>query len=160
MNATTSMIMSVVIFFLIMRGQWQGMHKPIKKSGLTLLLPIVFISTSLFQLFDPTLRIQEAHVLISLLLGLVISVPLIATTNFEVRDNGDTFIKRSKAVFIILIAVFALRFVFVANVKLINPSTLGFLCNLVTLSYIVSWRLVSFIKFRSTIRHKPAAMNV
>ncbi|NEW04756.1 DUF1453 family protein [Paenibacillus sp. SYP-B3998] len=154
MNATVSLVISILIFFLIMRGQLRGMQKPLKKSGIPLLLPILYISTSLFQLLDPTMHIQREQVIISLLLGLVISVPLILTTNFEIRGNGELFIKRSRIVFVLLIVIFALRFVFVANYKLIDPSTLGFMCNLITLSYVTVWRLVSFMKFRSLIHHK------
>ncbi len=101
---------------------------------------------------DPNLHLQSGQVLIALLIGLVFSIPLIRTTNFEVRENGAAFIQRNKTVFVILIVVFALRFVFVANVKLIDPSTLGFLCNLVTLSYVACWRIVSFVKFRSALK--------
>ncbi|WP_088832504.1 CcdC protein domain-containing protein [Paenibacillus tyrfis] len=152
MNATVSLGISVLIFLLIIRGQFRGMSTPIKKPGISLLLPILYISTSLFQLMDPNLHLQSGQVLIALLIGLVISVPLIMTTNFEVRENGAAFIKRNKIVFVILIVVFALRFVFVGTVKVIDPSTLGFLCNLVTFGYVACWRIVSFIKFRNVLK--------
>ncbi|CAG7653908.1 CcdC protein domain-containing protein [Paenibacillus allorhizosphaerae] len=159
MNATVSLAISILIFFLIIRGQLRGMQKPLKKSGVGLLLPIAYISTSLFQLMDPSLHIREDQVLLSVLIGAVISIPLIWTTNFEVKGTGDAFIKRSKAVFVILIGVFALRFVFVAGFKLIDPGTLGFMCNLVTLSYIALWRIGSFVKFRNALRHPSSAIR-
>ncbi|TXK81482.1 CcdC protein domain-containing protein [Paenibacillus sp. N3.4] len=155
MNATVSLAISILIFVLILRGQLRGMQTPIKKSGIPLLLPILYISTSLLQLMDPNLRVQGQQVFLALFIGLVISIPLILTTNFEVRNNGSAFIKRNKVVFMILITVFALRFIFVSLVPTSDSSTLAFLCNLVTLSYIVIWRSVSFMKFRRTLGHAP-----
>ncbi|MEW9699500.1 CcdC protein domain-containing protein [Paenibacillus sp. SI8] len=152
MNSTISLGISLVIFILIMRGQLRGTKTPIAKSGIALLLPILYISTSLLQLTDPRLHLQAAEVFIALLLGLVISLPLIAVTKFEVREDGNTYFKRDNRVFVILIAIFALRFIVVATIHAIDPSTLGFLSNLVTLSYLATWRIVTFIKFRSSIK--------
>ncbi|NOU98867.1 CcdC protein domain-containing protein [Paenibacillus planticolens] len=159
MNSTASLMISAIIFFFILRGQLSGMHKPLKKSGITLLLPILYISTSLTQLFDPTLHIREDQVIIALLIGMVVSIPLIITTNFEVRDNGNTFIKRNRTVFVLLIVIFALRFLAIATIKSIDPSTLSFMCNLVTFGYIATWRIVSFIKFRSVTSSKLVDLN-
>jgi membrane protein CcdC involved in cytochrome C biogenesis len=160
MNSTVSMMISALIFFFILRGQLSGMSKPLKKSGITLLLPILYISTSLMQLFDPTLHINEGQVILSLLLGIIISIPLIVTTNFEVRDNGSTFIKRNKTVIVLLIMIFALRFLAIGTIHAIDPSTLSFMCNLMTFGYIATWRIVSFIKFRGVSSSKHAALNV
>ncbi|MFB9324566.1 CcdC protein domain-containing protein [Paenibacillus aurantiacus] len=147
MNTTVSMMISVLIFFFILRGQLSGMKKPLKKSGITLLLPIAFVSTSLMQLFDPSLHISGEQAILALAIGMIVSIPLIATTGFEVR-GGNTFIKRNKTVFALLLLLFALRFVAIALITSIDPSTLGFLCNLFTLGYIVTWRVASFVKFR------------
>lgn len=159
MNSTISMMISALIFFFILRGQLSGMRKPLKKSGVTLLLPILFISTSLTQLFDPSLHIREGQVIIALLIGVVVSIPLIVTTNFEVRDNGDTFIKRNKTVFVLMIVIFALRFLAVAMIHAVDPSTLSFMCNLVTFGYIATWRITSFIKFRGVRSSKQGAFS-
>ncbi|OPH62066.1 ccdc protein [Paenibacillus ferrarius] len=147
MNATVSLCISILIFLMILRGLMRGMHKPIKKTGSPLLLPILYISTSLFQLFDPKLHIQGNQAITAILIGLVVAVPLIITTNFEVRSDG-TYFKNNKTVIIILIGIFALRFVFVETITSMDASTLAFFFNLVTFSYIVVWRLVSFTKFR------------
>lgn len=160
MNSTVSMMISALIFFFILRGQLSGMNKPLKRSGITLLLPILYISTSFMQLFDPSLHIREEQVIIALLIGMVVSIPLILTTNFEVRDNGSTFIKRNKTVFVLLIVIFALRFLVVATIKSIDPSTLSFMCNLVTFGYIATWRITSYVKFRGVSSSKQAMMNV
>ncbi|MZQ85846.1 DUF1453 family protein [Paenibacillus sp. 5J-6] len=160
MNSTVSMMISALIFFFILRGQLSGMNKPLKKSGISLLLPILYISTSFMQLFDPSLHIREEQVIIALVIGMVVSIPLILTTNFEVRDNGSTFIKRNKTVFVLLIVIFVLRFLVVATIKSIDPSTLSFMCNLVTFGYISTWRITSYLKFRGVSSSKQAMMNV
>ncbi|KRE56792.1 CcdC protein domain-containing protein [Paenibacillus sp. Soil750] len=160
MNSTVSMIISALIFFFILRGQLSGMSKPLKKSGITLLLPILYISTSLMQLFDPSLHIHEGQVIIALLIGIIVSIPLIVTTNFEVRDNGNTYIKRNKTVFVLLIVIFALRFLAIATINSIDPSTLSFMCNLMTFGYIATWRIISFIKFRGVSSPKQAVLSI
>ncbi|NQX71451.1 DUF1453 family protein [Paenibacillus alba] len=147
MNATISLCISILIFLMILRGLMRGMHKPIKKTGIPLLLPILYISTSLFQLFDPKLHIQGNQAITAILIGLVVAIPLIITTNFEVRSDG-TYFKNNKTVIVILIGIFALRFVFVETITSMDASTLAFFFNLVTFSYIVVWRLASFTKFR------------
>lgn len=159
MNSTVSMAISAIIFFFIIRGQLSGMRKPLNKSGIALLLPILYISTSFMQLFDPSLHIREEQVIMSLLVGMIISIPLIVTTNFEVRDNGDTFIKRNKTVFVLLISIFALRFIAIATIHAIEPSTLSFMCNLVTFGYIATWRITSFIKLRMVSSSKSTVLN-
>lgn len=148
MNTTVSIMISVLIFFFILRGQLSGMRKPLRKSGVVLLLPIAFVSTSLTQLLDPSLHISSEQVILALTIGILVSLPLIATTHFEVRD-GSTFIKRNKTVFAVLLLLFALRILAIATITTIDLSTLGFMCNLMTLAYIVTWRVVSFMKFRS-----------
>ncbi|MDU0202555.1 CcdC protein domain-containing protein [Paenibacillus sp. MAH-36] len=160
MNSTVSMMISALIFFFILRGHLSGMNKPLKKSGVTLLLPILYISTSFTQLFDPSLHIREEQVILALLIGMVVSIPLILTTNFEVRDNGNTFIKRNKTVFVLLVVIFALRFLAVATIKSIDPSTLSFMCNLFTFGYIATWRITSYVKFRGVSSSKQAMINV
>lgn len=160
MNSTVSMMISALIFFFILRGQLSGMSKPLKKSGITLLLPILYISTSLMQLFDPSLHIHERQVVIALLIGIILSIPLIMKTNFEVRDNGSTFIKRNKTVFVLLIVIFVLRFLAIATINSIDPSTLSFMCNLMTFGYIATWRIISFIKFRGVSSPKQAVLRV
>lgn len=160
MNSTVSMLISALIFIFILRGQLSGMNKPLEKSGFKLLLPILYISTSLMQLFDPSLQIHEGQVIIALLIGIMVSIPLIVTTNFEVRDHGNTFIKRNKIVFVLLIVIFALRFIAIATIHSIDPSTLSFMCNLITFGYIATWRIVSFIKFRGVSSSKEVVLNV
>ncbi|MBP1964583.1 CcdC protein domain-containing protein [Paenibacillus aceris] len=160
MNSTVSLLISALIFFFILRGQRSGMYKPLKKSGITLLLPILYISTSFMQLFDPSLHIGEEQVIIALLIGMMVSIPLIMTTNFEVRENGSTFIKRNKTVFVLLIVIFALRFIAIATIHSIEPGTLSFMCNLITFGYIATWRIVSFIKFRNVSSSKRALLHI
>ncbi|UKS29744.1 cytochrome c biogenesis protein CcdC [Paenibacillus sp. HWE-109] len=147
MNSTVSLSISILIFILILRGQFRGTQKPIKRSGTPLLLPILYISTSLFQLFDPKLHIQSVQVITALAIGIVVAIPLIMTTKFEVKADG-TYFKRSKAVIVILIAIFAFRFVLMETITNMDASTLAFFFNLVTLSYIAVWRMVTFSKFR------------
>ncbi|WP_018759135.1 CcdC protein domain-containing protein [Paenibacillus terrigena] len=156
MSPINSMFISMIIFFFILRGLQRGMNSPIAKSGLPLVLPILYISTSMLQLLDPNLHIQSEQLLIAALAGMVLSIPLILTTNFEVREAGNTFIKCNKLMFLLLITIFALRFIAIATVKGMDPGTLSFLLNFMTFSYIVCWRVACFVKFHN-VRSKSIA---
>ncbi|WP_246096081.1 CcdC protein domain-containing protein [Paenibacillus sinopodophylli] len=152
MNPIESISISLAIFILILLGLSRGMRKPIKKSGIRLLLPIAYISTSLLQLLDPELYVSSKQLFISIMIGFVISLPLIATTNFVKRENGDTFIQSTWLIFALLTVLFMLRIILIPQIHSVDQSTLAVLSSIVMVSYITVWRSVSFVKFRRTVK--------
>lgn len=147
------MVISVLIFILIVSGLSRGMKNPIRQSGITLLLPIIYIATCLFQLLDPDLHAREDQIILALVAGLVIAVPLVIATNFEIRSDGIYF-QRSSAVFVILIVVFALRFALMGMITGIDSTTLEFILNVATLSYIAVWRIAIFAKLQRVVNSR------
>ncbi|MGO4544957.1 CcdC protein domain-containing protein [Paenibacillus sp. 2TAB23] len=152
MNPIESFSISLAIFILIVLGLSRGMRKPIHKSGIRLLLPIAYISMSMFQLLDPTIQVSPKQLWISILIGLIISIPLIATTNFVKRENGETFIQRSRLIFALLAGVFIVRIIMISQIHSIDQSTLSFLTSMVMVCYITVWRTASFVKFRQLVK--------
>ncbi|HBU82077.1 MAG TPA: DUF1453 domain-containing protein [Paenibacillus sp.] len=65
-------------------------------------------------------------------------------------------IKETYLFMFLIIVIFSIRFFDFMFISGIDPKTLGFLNNVVALSYIAIWRMASFIKFHnsksSTIR--------
>ncbi|MFK7693544.1 CcdC protein domain-containing protein [Paenibacillus sp. HJGM_3] len=147
MNATMSAGMSALIFVVIVLAVFKGMKKPVKGSGARLLLPIVFVSSSLLQLLNPELHVQGWPLLLAAAAGAVVALPLIAATNFEAR-SGAVYFRQSNVIFALLGAIFALRIVLMFTMTSMNPDALGLIFNVATVSYIAVWRIASFSKFR------------
>ena len=145
-----SLVISLLIFVLILRGVIQGSKKPLQGSGLRLLIPLLYISTSLLELLDPSLELTTGRVVSSLCIGAVLSIPLMLLTQFQTRADGQIYYKRNVYLYILIVLIFAIRFFDFTFISGIDPKTLGFLNNLTTLSYISLWRISSFIKFKNT----------
>lgn len=146
---SVSLAVSLLIFVLIFRSVIQGSKKPLHESGRKLLLPILYISTSLFQLFDPTLHLMTGEVISFLAGGAVLSIPLILLTRFQRQADGKMYYQRNVALYVVLVVIFVLRFLDFTFIRGVDAQTLGFLNSLMAFSYISIWRLGSYIKFRS-----------
>jgi membrane protein CcdC involved in cytochrome C biogenesis len=151
-----SLTISLLIVVLILRGVIQGSKKPLHESGRKSLIPILYISTSLFELFDPSLVLTSGRMISSIAIGAILSIPLILVTQFERKSDGKMYYKRNVSLYVLIIVIFSIRFFDFLFISGIDPKTLGFLNNVVALSYIAIWRMASFIKFHnsksSTIR--------
>lgn len=159
MNVAMSAGLSALIFFVIVLSVFKGMKKPVKGSGARLLLPIVFVSTSLLQLLNPELHVQSLPLLLAAAVGAVVALPLIAVTNFEAR-SGTVYFKISYVIFVFLGAIFALRLVLMFTMTSLNPDALGFIFNVATISYIAVWRIACFSKFRKVQDGQRVAASV
>jgi membrane protein CcdC involved in cytochrome C biogenesis len=144
-----SLTMSFLIVVLILRGVIQGSKKPLHESGRKLLIPVLYIATSLFELFDPTLVLTSGRIMSSIGIGAILSIPLILVTQFERKSDGKMYYKRNVSLYVLIIVIFSLRLLDFFFISGIDPKTLGFLNNVFTLTYIAIWRMASFIKFHT-----------
>ena len=144
-----SLIISLVVLVLILRGVIQGSKKSLHESGRKILIPILYISTSLFELFDPTLVLTTSRMVSFIGVGAVMSIPLILLTQFERKTDGKMYYKRNVSLYVLIVVIFSIRFFDFLFISGIDPKTLGFLNNVLTLTYIAIWRIASYIKFRN-----------
>ncbi|BBI35607.1 CcdC protein domain-containing protein [Cohnella abietis] len=144
-----SLIISILILVLILRGLIRGSKEPLHDSGRRILIPVLYISTSLFELFDPELVLTSGRIVSSIGIGAVLSIPLILLTQFERKSDGRMYYKRNVSLYVLIIVIFSIRFFDFLFISGIDAKTLGFLNNVVTLTYIAIWRIVSFFKFRN-----------
>lgn len=147
MNIFT-LILSVLIAALILRGVIRGSRIPLHESGRKLLIPILYISSSLFELFDPSLVLTSGRVIFALAAGVILALPLIIVTRFERRSDGRMYYVRSTWLYTLVVVIFVVRYLDYFFALGIDLKTLGFLNNLIALSYIAIWRIGSFVKFR------------
>ncbi|WP_427050670.1 CcdC protein domain-containing protein [Paenibacillus sp. TC-CSREp1] len=154
-----SLSISLLIVVLILRGVIQGSQKPLHESGRKLLIPILYISTCLFELFDPALVLTSGRVLGSLAMGAVLSIPLILVTSFERRSDGYMYYEKNITLYLLIIVIFFIRYLDLLFMTDIDSKTMGFLNNLVALSYIGIWRIASYLKFQH-VKSQPLSMKI
>lgn len=112
-----------------------------------IILPPVFMSTGALMFIFEEFRVAPLQILEAVTVGILFSLILIKTTNFEVSQS-DIYMKRSKAFPFIL---FGLLFVRLIG-KLILSSTidvgeLGGMFWILAFGMIVPWRLAMLMKF-------------
>ncbi|MGG4403784.1 CcdC protein domain-containing protein [Paenibacillus amylolyticus] len=114
-------------------GFIQGSKKPLHESGRKLLIPILYISTSLFELFDPALVITTGRIISSVAIGAILSIPSILVTQFERKSDGGMYYKRYVSLYVFIVVIFGIRFFDFMFITDIDPKTLGFLNNVIAL---------------------------
>ena len=113
-----------------------------------ILIPPLAMSTGMIQFFIPAFRLSWLEVGEALAVGLIFSVFLIKTSNFEKRD-GEVYLSRSKAFFIVVFALLAIR----TAMKVwiggeVNVFATGGLFYLIAWGMIVPWRIAMYQKYK------------
>jgi membrane protein CcdC involved in cytochrome C biogenesis len=80
--------------------------------------------------------------------GLLLSVPLIWTTNYELRSDQHIYAVKNISFIIAFLVILIIRFLFRDYLKWLGPETVGALFITIALGYILPWRIISFLKFR------------
>ena len=91
------------------------------------------------------------QVAIAAFIGILFSVPLIALTNYERRDDGNIYTKKVQ-LFNYFIALVVLRYGSRQFIVDLDQQTIGLLFYVVAVSYIIPWRIACYIKFRKVWR--------
>lgn len=158
--SNSAIIGFVIVFGLIVWRRTRAMRVPIKGSGARLFLPLLFMSTGFLQLANPEIHVTATETLVTIGLGILLSIPMILTTNYEVREDGEIYAKRSKAFFAALIGLLAIRLLLREYIGGIDQVTLLFLFYVLAVCYVAPWRLFSFLKFRRVLREREAVLPV
>ncbi|UTT44471.1 CcdC family protein [Exiguobacterium aurantiacum] len=116
-----------------------------------ILIPPLAMSTGMLQFLVPAFRLTWLEVGEALLVGLIFSVFLIKTSNFEKRD-GEVYLSRSKAFFIVVFVLLAIRTVMKAFLgDEVNIFTTGGLFYLIAWGMIVPWRIAMYQKYKQIV---------
>ena len=153
-----------ILAFVIWR-KTMATRKPIKGNGLRLLYPLlipVLIGPELFigkagQLGSPISLIMLVGALV---IGAIFSIPLVLTTNYEIREDGLIYAIKNKSFTYVLIGLILLRVSLRTYLGGIDPFTLTKLMFLMASVYLIIWRVSSFIKFRRIWINKAAIQVV
>ena len=120
----------------------------------TIILPPLFMSTGALMFIFEEFRVAPLQIVEAIVVGMLFSIILIRTTNFEIRDK-DIFMKRSKAFVFILFGLLIIRLVG----KLVLSSTidigeLGGMFWILAFGMIVPWRIAMLVKFNKLEKTK------
>jgi membrane protein CcdC involved in cytochrome C biogenesis len=155
---TTASLMSfILIMIFVFWLRTRRMRRPIKGKGLRLIVPLIFMIPMLLVPFNSQLHLTTLEVVSTILLGLVMSLPLIFTTNYEVREDGQIYAKQSRAFIYALIALVAIRLGLREYLSGLDPQELAALFLIIAVSYVLPWRIVSYVKFRKIWREREGA---
>lgn len=140
-----------IIIFVIGLVIWRRMRetvRPIHGSGIKILLPIIYLLPLISLFSNAPLQLELWEVSVASLIGVFLAVPLILTTNYEIRKDGQIYAQRNTAFFIVLLAVLAIRIVLRQFFSEMDSASLAVLFFSVAFCYVALWRISSFVKFR------------
>ncbi|MGW8751485.1 CcdC family protein [Bacillus wiedmannii] len=152
MRDTSSLItVFLCIALLIFWRRYRSMYKPIKGTGIRILWPLLFLTPGVLWFFGPV-HPAILQVTIAASIGVIFAIPLIFLTNYERREDGNIYTKKSVAFLITFIALVVLRYGSRQYIVDLDQQTIGLLFYVVVVSYIIPWRIACYIKFRKVWR--------
>ncbi|CAM3043240.1 cytochrome c biogenesis protein CcdC [Filibacter tadaridae] len=119
-----------------------------------IILPPLFMSTGALMFVFQEFRVPFNQVLEAVIVGMLFSLILIKTTNFEMKDE-QIYVKQSKAFLFILLGLLIARLV--AKLILsssINVGELGGMFWILAFGMIVPWRIGMLMKYKKINKEK------
>ncbi|MCZ8518161.1 cytochrome c biogenesis protein CcdC [Paenibacillus caseinilyticus] len=138
----------IAVVGLVLWRKTRAMSRPVKGRGLKLLLPLLFILIGIPGFLNPQLHLTLKEILLSILCGLLMSIPMILTTNYERREDGQIYPVKSVAFIAVILVLIGLRLGLRSYLSGLDSVELGMLFYLIAIAYVVPWRIFSFMKFR------------
>ncbi|MFB7140625.1 CcdC protein domain-containing protein [Gottfriedia sp. NPDC056225] len=155
MNASSFYMIVIVIAALVLWRRTRAMYRPIKGNGVRLLLPIFYILIpSIPIILNPAVHAAFWEWICALLFGFILSIPLIWTTNYELRSDQHIYATKNKSFIVFFVMIFIIRFVLRDYLKNLGAETVAALFITIAIAYIIPWRIVSFLKFRGIYNKK------
>ncbi|MCG7334408.1 cytochrome c biogenesis protein CcdC [Sporosarcina sp. ACRSM] len=147
---STALALFMGTLALIVRSK--AAKKPVTPKKI--ILPPLFMSTGALMFIFEEFRVPPLQVLEALAVGMLFSIILIKTTNFQRRD-GDIYMKRSKAFLFILFGLLIVRLIgklMLSNT--IDVGELGGMFWILAFGMIVPWRIGMLIKYNRLKQEK------
>lgn len=132
--------------FFVLFVRMKAAKKP--TNAKKIILPPIFMSTGAFMYVVPEFRLTPMEIGEAIIVGMLFSILLIKTSNFEIRGN-DIYLKRSKAFIYILVGLLILRLILKAILSsTIDIGQLSGMFFLLAYSMIVPWRVAMYRSYR------------
>ena len=124
----------------------------------TIILPPIFMSTGALMFMFEEFRVSPLQIVEAIAIGMLFSIILIRTTNFEIRDK-EIFIKRSKAFAYILFGLLIIRLIgklLLSNT--IHIGEIGGMFWILAFGMIVPWRIAMLVKYKKLQNKKDVGI--
>lgn len=159
MQTFNSIAVALVIIGLVMWMKSRRAKKPIKGTGLRILVPLavmgVVIPVSFYNLMHIPGKTFHMPVfwelLIAALLGIFFGAIMLKQTEYERRKDGMIYAKPNRNLKYIIIALVLLRLLLTQYFKTIDVIEFSVLMMLMGVIYVGIWRIGSYIKFTKTL---------
>jgi membrane protein CcdC involved in cytochrome C biogenesis len=148
MDGNTVYVMIAGIAALILWRRTRSMYRPIRGNGIRLLLPMLFLLPGLSMIFNTAFFEHSWAYGIALCIGLVMSIPLIWTTDYEIREDRQIYAKKNWGFVVAFIGIVLIRLFLRRELSGLDPQETMALFLMAAIGYIIPWRIVSFVKFR------------
>jgi membrane protein CcdC involved in cytochrome C biogenesis len=141
---------------LIIWRRTRATSRPIKGNGMKMLIPLLFLLPAALMFANPELHLTVREIVLAVGTGIVLSIPLIITTNYEIRTDGHIYAKKSVGFMISFIGLVIFRLVLRNYLSELDPNELTALFLIVAAAYLLPWRIVSYLKFRQLLGSRTA----
>lgn len=146
----------MAVFVLFIRMKAQKKPATVKK----IILPPIFMSTGALMFIHPMFRVSATEFFEALFVGMIFSIFLIKTSNFEIREN-DIYLKRSKAFAFILIGLLVIRIVMKLYLSTsIDIGELSGMFWILAFGMIVPWRVAMYFTYKKVKNQLDSSPNV
>lgn len=145
-----SSIGAIGMAILVMFIRIKAAKKP--ASARKIILPPIFMSTGALMFIHPYFRVSPLEIIEAVTIGMLFSILLVKTSNFEIRDN-QIYLKRSKAFMYILIGLLTLRIIMKSVLSTsIDYGELSGMFWILAFGMIVPWRITMYLKYRNLLK--------
>ncbi|MGE7674239.1 CcdC family protein [Lysinibacillus sp. NPDC094403] len=148
----TSMFLIIGLFILFRRIR--SMYKPAKGRGVRIILPLLFLTPGFSFFLNSSGHVTYLQLSVAIFLGVGFSIPLILWSDYEMRNDGLIYAKKSPAFIITFSIMIALRYYFRQHISTIEPGTLNMLIFLLVICYLFPWRIACYIKYKKVLKLK------
>ncbi|MEX3748249.1 MULTISPECIES: CcdC family protein [Lysinibacillus] len=146
--------MFLIIGLLILVRRIRSMYKPTKGRGGRLIFPLLFLTPGFSLFLNASGHVTYLQLSIAIFLGVGFSIPLILWSDYEIRNDGLIYAKKSSAFIITFSIMIALRYYFRQHISSIEPGTLNMLIYLLIICYLIPWRIACYIKYKKVLKQK------
>ena len=157
MSGNSVYIVVIAVAALVLWRRTRNMYRPIRGSGIRLLLPLLSLAPALALILNPNASAPSWAYALAFGVGVVLSLPLIWTTNYEVRDDNQVYAQKNWGFVVAFVGVLLIRFVLRHELAALEPQARLALFMTLAFGYLIPWRIVSFIKFRRVRRQALAS---
>lgn len=147
MNGIAVYGVMLIVFGLVFWRRTRAMVRPVQGSGIKIIVPVLYLLPGFYAFANLHVHVEFWKIGSAVLVGVVLALPLIWTTNYEIRKDGQIYAEKNKTFIVALLAIVIIRIALRQFLSNLDPTELMMLYFTVAFSYVVPWRIVSFIKF-------------